>query len=202
MPVLGFTALVGLIAMGLVLVYGFSAVVLFFTVEYAKGLSLSLAMFLGIFFALIGIISGFFVLFGLFSITVFGVASIALKGTGAGAAVTETVDYLFRRPSAFWLYVVLAFLYLLLSLILSLPGFALRALPIIGWILSFPYQIVVYALEGYAVYLLLSVSFVYFYRTAIQDGGKATVGKSTPRTDTSLSEDGGQVPLPPRIDLK
>ncbi len=166
-PVLGFISIVGLIAIGIILCYAISGAVVTAAITYAKSQSLSLSMFLGVFFALIGVISGFFILFGLLSVTVYGVAAISLKGSRPVAALTETTGYLLKNPSAFYLYVIMASLYVIFSLILALAGLPLKAVPFIGLILSLPYQLLIYALQGYAGLLILAVAFVYYYQTEL-----------------------------------
>lgn len=179
-PILGYTALVGLAAIGIFLAYAVLSFIAVSMIEAARGLSQSLAIFLGIFFGLAGIISGFLFLFGFFSITVYGVASLSMTGWGAAAVLRDTVKYIFDRPSAFYLYVLLIFLYIVFSIIITLMGLPLRVIPVIGLILSLPYQIMIYALQGYAGLFLLSVAFVYYFRTVIFTG-------STSRTQTSTS---------------
>ncbi len=165
MPLLGFFAVLGLIAIGGVLLFFLAATAVSLTVAYVQGQSPTLSTFLGVFFALIGLVSGFFAFFGLLSLLVYGVASIVLKGTGAVAAVRETVRYILDRPSAFWLYVLLAVMYLLFTLSLSLIGFALEGLHGAGLILTFLYQLLAYGLQGYAGLFVLSTAFAYYHGT-------------------------------------
>lgn len=166
-PMLGFVSIMGLIAIGIIVCYAIAGAVVAVAITYAKSQSLSLSMFLGVFFALIGVISGFFIIFGLLSLTVYGLAAISLKGSRPTAAVTETTRYLLKNPSAFYLYAIMASLYLIFSLILALAGLPLKAVPFIGLILSLPYQLLIYALQGYAGLLILAIAFVYYYHTEL-----------------------------------
>jgi len=165
LPVFGFASIMGLIAIGIIICYAISGAIVMAAITYAKSQSLSLSMFLGVFFSLIGVISGFFVLFGFLSLGAYGMAAISLKGSRPVAAVTETARYLLKNPSAFYLYVIMAFLYLIFSLVLALAGLPLKAVPFIGLILALPYQLLIYALQGYAGLFMLSAAFVYYYRT-------------------------------------
>ncbi|HDH02278.1 MAG TPA: hypothetical protein ENH17_04010 [Nitrospirae bacterium] len=176
---LGFISIMGLFATGIILFYGASGALVAVAITYAKSQSLSLSMFLGVFFALIGVIAGFFIFFGLLSLTVYGLAAISLKGSRPVAAVKETINYLLKNPSAFYLYAIMASFYIIFSLILALAGLPLKAVPFIGLILSLPYQLLIYALQGYAGLLILAAAFVYYYQTELssltEDSGATEV---------------------------
>ncbi len=178
-PMLRFISIMGLVAIGIIVCYAISGVVVAAVITYAKSQSLALSMFLGVFFALVGVISGFFILFGLLSLAVYGLAAISLKGSRPAAAVTETTRYLLKNPSAFYLYVIMASLYIIFSLILALAGLPLKVVPFIGLLLSLPYQLLIYALQGYAGLFILAVAFVYYYQTELssltEDSGDAEV---------------------------
>ncbi|GBE36771.1 hypothetical protein BMS3Bbin07_00923 [bacterium BMS3Bbin07] len=178
-PMLGFVSIMGLFAIGIILFYGASGALVAVAITYAKSQSLSLSMFLGVFFALIGVIAGFFIFFGLLSLTVYGLAAISLKGSRPVAAVKETINYLLKNPSAFYLYAIMASFYIIFSLILALAGLPLKAVPFIGLILSLPYQLLIYALQGYAGLLILAAAFVYYYQTELssltEDSGATEV---------------------------
>ncbi|NOZ24625.1 MAG: hypothetical protein GXO94_00810 [Nitrospirae bacterium] len=173
-PVLWFATIIGLIAIGVVVCFAVAGVLVSAVITYAKSQSLSLSMFLGVFFSLIGVVSGALILFGLMALTVYGMAAITLKGSRPAEALTETARYLWRTPSAFYLYAIMASLYVVLSLVLALVGLPLKAVPFIGLILSLPYQLLIYAVQGYAGLFILSVAFVYYHRTADPASGRGT----------------------------
>ncbi len=180
MPVLGFATIVGLMATGAVLCYAVLGVLVSYVVTYAKSQSLSLSMFLGVFFSLVGVVSGVLILFGLLALTVYGMAAVSLKGAKPVEAVTETARYLWRTPSAVYLYAMTASLYVLLSLVLALAGLPLRAVPLAGLILGLPYQLLMHAVQGYAGLFVLAVSFVYYHRTALsQDAADSASGRGS-----------------------
>jgi len=191
-PVIGYTALTGLIAIGMLLLFGISALGAFTLISYAKSLSLTLSIFIGVFFSITGIIIGALSLFGILSVTVYGTGSLAMKGTTVTEALKDAFRYLSDRPQAFWFYVLLSLAYFIFSILLSLIGLPLRAIPFVGLILGLPYQILVYALQGYAGLMLISIVFSYYYGTEVFTPGVIS-GTSTPETGTS-SKDQGQDP--------
>ncbi len=179
LPALGYLTILGLIALGAVLFYMVTAAAVATAVTYAKAHSLTLSVFLSAFFSLVGIISGLLVLTGLFAMGAYGMAAIALTGSRPVATVTGTARYLLKNPSAFFLYLTLALFYAVLSTILVLTGLPLKTLPLVGVILSLPYQILVTALQGYAGFFILAVILVYYFNTGLPEerrGGNGPEG--------------------------
>lgn len=136
-------------------------------VSYAQSQDSTLALFLVTFFALtLGIIALILIL-GISSITLYGFASLYFKGTGAFKSVNEAVRFLIKYPNGFWLYIVLFIGYLLAIFFLGLLGYPFTLIPIIGTILSFPYQLIYYVCQTYLGLVIIAIIFSYYYSKEI-----------------------------------
>jgi hypothetical protein len=176
---LGFTAVVGIImaAVAFVLVIlGWNVATL---VSFAKEQDSTLALFLGTFFSLIWALIALALVLGILSINLYGVAALFFKDTGPVKSLKEAVDYLARHPVAFWLYTILFGGYLLATFLLVLISYPFTLIPVIGTILSFPSQIILYAFQTYLFLAVIAAIFNYYYLTEIS--GEPVVENSAPQ---------------------
>jgi hypothetical protein len=91
-----------------------------------------------------------------------------------------------KRPQAFWLYLILFGGYILISFILVLLGYPFKLIPVIGPILSFPYQLISYVFQTYIGLAIIATIFIYYYSTEIPS--KPVVESSTPQTPLTDKE--------------
>lgn len=164
---LGFTSIVGIILIIAAFLLGTLGGGIAALVSFAQSQDSTLALFFGSFFSLLLIVLALVLILGILSITLYGVAALAFKETGALRAIRETVQYLIRHPSAFWLYSGLFAGYLITSFLLILVGYPFTLIPIIGTILSFPYQLISSAFETYLGIVIVATVLVYYYATEI-----------------------------------
>jgi len=113
------------------------------------------------------IIFAVILILGILSITLYGIASLAFSGTGPMSSIKAAMQYLFSHPNAFWLYALLFVAYLLVSFLLILFSYPFTLIPIIGTILSFPYQLISYAFETYLGLMIIATILTYYYSTEI-----------------------------------
>ena len=160
---LGFTSLIGLLfivaAFSLGLLGGGIAAI----VSFAQSQDSTLALFFGTFFSLILIITALALILGILSITLYGFAALFFKGTGAFKSIHEAGRFLIKYPNGFWLYTVLFIGYLLSSFLLILIGYPFTLIPIIGTILSFPYQLISYAFETNLGLVMIAIILSYYF---------------------------------------
>jgi hypothetical protein len=165
---LGFTTLIGIIFIIAAFSLGILGGGIAALVSFAQSQDSTLALFLGTLFSLILIIIAIIIILGILSITLYGIASLCFKETGPLASIREAVHYLIENPNAFWLYTILFMGYFLASFLLILLSYPFTLLPIIGTILSFPYQIISYAFETYLGLAIMATILIYYYATEIQ----------------------------------
>jgi len=137
-------------------------------VQSAKGHDSTLALFLGIFFSLVLALLGIGLILVAIAVTVYGLAVLFFKNEGAVRSCKDAALFLWKRPSAFWLYVMLFFAYVIASFILMLFTYPFNLIPIIGTIISFPIQLVSYVVQSYIGLAIIATVFIYYYEAEIR----------------------------------
>jgi hypothetical protein len=162
---LGFTSVIGVISIIAFFFLGILGGGIAALVSFAQTQDSTLALFFGTFFSLILFVIALFVILGIVSVALYGMASLFFKDTGPAKSVTEATRYLIRNPNAFWLYAVLSLGYLVAFFILILLSYPFTLIPVIGTILSFPYQLVSYTFQTYLGLMIIAAIFSYYYAT-------------------------------------
>jgi hypothetical protein len=199
-PLLRFSMFMGLVFIVIAFFLGLFGGGVSAIVQSASSQDLTLSLFLGIFFKLL---LGFFAIsltFGVIAVTVYGIAVLFFKTEGTVRAFRDAVTFLWNRQPAFWLSVLLTFFYFIASFILMLFSFPFNLVPIIGTLISFPLQLVLYLVQSYIGLAILGVIFIYYYEAEIRktegtadivlpsDPGKTTDESSSWPEDISDSE--------------
>jgi hypothetical protein len=164
---LAFTSFVGIIFIIIAFFLGILGGGIAALVSYAQTQDSILALFFGTFFSLIMVIIAAILILGILAITLYGIASLFFKETGPVQSVQEAWRFLIRHPNAFWLYAVLFSGYLFVSFLLVLFSYPFTLIPIIGTILSFPYQLISYAFETYLGLIIIAAILNFYYSTEI-----------------------------------
>jgi hypothetical protein len=164
---LGFTSVIGIIFIIAAFALGIVGGGIAALVSFAQTQDSTLALFIGTFFTVILVIAAAVIILGILAATLYGIASLFFKGTGAIQSVKEASRYLVGHPNAFWLYTILFAGYLIASFVLILLSYPFTLIPIIGTILSFPYQLISYAFETYLGLIIIAAMFSYYYSTEI-----------------------------------
>lgn len=167
LPMLGFTSLVGIILIATAFVLGILGGGGIALVSFVKSQDSTLALFLGLFFSLTLIIIALAFLLVILSITMYGIAALSLKGIGPVKSLKEAAHYVVKHPNAFWLYSVLFGGYVLVSFFLILLGYPFKLIPVIGTILSLPYQLITYSFQTYIGLAIIATLFTYYHSTEI-----------------------------------
>ncbi len=175
---LGFTSVIGLIfivaAFSLGLLGGGIAAI----VSYARSQDSTLALFFGTFFSLILIILALSFILGSLSVTLYGIAALYFKESGAFRSIKDAVKFLIKYPDGFWLYAVLFIGYLLASFLLGLLNYPFALIPFLGTVLSFPYQLFSYVVQTYLGLVIIAVIQRYYYSKEFPSGPEETAGES------------------------
>jgi hypothetical protein len=167
---LGFTSVIGLILIVIAFFLGMLGGGIAAIVSYAQSQDSTLALFFGTFFSLILLVIALVLIIGILSITLYGIAALFFKDTGAVQSIKVATQFLIQHPNAFWLYTILFVGYLIASFLMILLGYPFTVIPIIGTILSFPYQIAYYAFETYLGLMIIATILSYYYTTEFPSG--------------------------------
>ncbi len=201
-PLMWYSLLVGLVFLGITFALGLFGGGIAAIVSAARSQDSTLALFLGIFFSLVLVLMGLSFLLGALAVTVYGIAVLYFKGGGATASFRAAFRFLWNRQQAFWLYVVLLAGYVLLSFFIMLIVYPFNLIPIIGTIISFPFQILSYIAQSYLGLIILAIIFNYYYEAEIRQArteeipGGTAVSDSTTPGDISAPE--GSLPAEAR----
>jgi hypothetical protein len=156
---LGFTSVIGLIFIVAAFFLGLLGGGIAAIVSFAQSQDSTLALFFGTFFSFILVIIALALILGILSITLYGFAALYFREISAFKSIREAVRFLIE----FRLYTVLFIGYLLASFLLILIGYPFTIIPVIGTILSFPYQLISYAFETYLGLVIIAIIFSYYY---------------------------------------
>jgi len=193
-PLVGFTAIIGVIFLGVAFVLGVFVGGIGVIISIAKGYETILAVVLGIFLSLLLFCIGLALIISSIALTLYGTAAVVLKGTGPWHATNDTIKYLYRNPAALWLYCLVFGGYFLATFFLVLLGTPFSLIPLIGAIIAIPYQIVSYALQSYLGLVIVAVIFIYYFSTEVKlsetpdEGTEPVSGNSIPLSDTSQNQ--------------
>jgi hypothetical protein len=167
---LAFTSFIGIIFIVIAFMLGILGGGIAALVSYAQTQDSTLALFFGTFFSLILIMIAAILILGILSLTLYGIASLSFKEIGSIKSIQEAWQFLTKHPNAFWLYTILFAGYLLASFLLVLFSYPFTLIPIIGTILSFPYQLISYAFETYLGLIIIAAILNFYYSTEISTG--------------------------------
>ncbi|MEW6418803.1 MAG: hypothetical protein AB1480_11900 [Nitrospirota bacterium] len=164
---LGFTAVMGIVLIAAAFVLGVLGGGIAALVSFAQSQDSTLALFLGTFFSMILVIIALILILGILSTAMYGVASLFFKGTGPLKSFMEAIHYVVRNPLAFWLYTILFGGYILASFLVIVLSYSLTLIPVIGTVLSFPYQLISYVFQTYLGLAIIAIVFTYYYSAEI-----------------------------------
>jgi hypothetical protein len=181
-PLMWFSLFVGLIFIIIAFILGLLGGGVASVVSAAKSQDSTLALFLGIFFSLIVILLGLGAILITLAVTVFGIAVLFFKGEGTIKSFRGAFAFLWNNQNAFWLYVILLAGYILTSFVVMLVVYPFNLIPIIGAIISFPFQIVSYVIQGYLGLVIMASIFTYYYEAEVRKAGP--VDTLQPLTET------------------
>jgi hypothetical protein len=164
---LGFTSVIGLILIIAAFSMGILGGGIASVISYARTQDSTLAIFFSTFLSLTLFIVALVLILAILSVTLYGFATLFFKSSGAFRSISAAVKFLMKYPDAFWLYALLLAGYLLASFLLILFGYPFTLIPIIGTILSFPYQLISYAFQTYLGLVIIATILTYYYSKEI-----------------------------------
>ena len=186
----GFTSVIGILLILAAFILGILGGGIAALVSFAKTQDSALALFLGTFFLLILIILALTFILGILSITLYGVAALFFKDIGPVKSLREAINYLMRHPNALWLYAMLFGGYVFISFLLILFRSPFELIPVIGIILSFPFQLISYAIQTYVGLAIIAILFTYYYSTEIfiVPTAESSISQATPQEENTIQD--------------
>lgn len=188
LPVFGFSALVGVMLMVFAFLLGMLGGGISSIIEIAKSQEAVLALFLGIFFSAITIITGIFLIVIILSLTIYGVAHIVFNKITPLSALKQTFQYLYRKPSSVGFYAILLIASTLTIFIVFLLGSPIVLIPFLGPLLSPLFQMVSTLIQAYVNLVMIASAFIYYYRTGFVPPPVADIVTSVETTSSGGSD--------------
>lgn len=165
---LGFTTVIGTVFIITAFILGIIGGGIAVFVSNAQEQTSTFALFIGTFLSLVLIVISLFIIIFLLSLALYGIASLSLKNTGVFLSIKDSLNYIIKYPNSLLLYSIMFGGYLIVSFLLILLGYPFRFIPVIGTILSFPYQLISYAFETYLGLCIFSTIMIFFYNTEVK----------------------------------
>lgn len=199
-PLLWYSGIIGLVFIAIAFFYGIIIGVMIAVTSMIRQQGAVLGVFLGIFFLLILLSTGIFILICTLAATTYGIAEIVFRNIRPVQALKETAKYLYKKPSALWLYFFAFGGYIAASFIIILIGAPFNLIPIIGPIISLPYQFASSIAQTYLWLVLIGAAFIYYFnsREEIDKIDVVPVAEFIAQvSDTSQIQASGQESSPP-----
>ncbi len=207
-PIMWYSLVVGLVFLLIAFILGLFGGGIAAVVSAAKSQDSTLALFLGIFFSLILVLIGISLVLGALSVTVYGIAVLFFRGEGAIRSFKGGFKFVWDHQNAFWLYTLLLLGYVIVSFLVMLIVYPFNLIPIIGTIISIPFQVISYVIQGYLGLVIVAAVFNYYFEMEVkktlpppaETPGEATAESSSPPEDTSPSQAPEQEQTPPETE--
>ncbi len=167
-PLIWFFLLIGLVYIAVTIIICLIAAGIAAIVTIAKTQDSTLALFLGIFFSMIGVLVSLSIILFTLALTMYGIAGIFFKGEGSFNSLKGALKFIWNKHYAFWLYVLLLAGYFIVSFILMLITYPLNMIPIVGAIISLPIQVMTYAVQSYLGLVIIAVIFIYYFDSEVK----------------------------------
>lgn len=204
-PIMWYSLVVGVVFILIAFILGLFGGGIAAAVSAAKSQDSTLALFLGIFFSLILILIGVSLILGALAVTVYGIAVLFFRGEGAVRSFKDGFKFVWVHQNAFWLYALLLAGYVIVSFIVMLIVYPFNLIPIIGTIISIPFQIISYVIQGYLGLVILAVVFNYYFEMEVKKTllppveapTETTPGSSSAPEDISPAQAPAQDQTPP-----
>ncbi len=208
-PLMWYSLVVGLAFLCIAFVLGLLGGGALAAVSAAKSYDSTLALFIGFFFSLVLVLVLVSIVVFSLAAAMYGTAVLFFQGEGAFRSFRRALNFLWINPNALWLYVILLAGYATVSFFVMLVIYPFHLIPIIGTIISFPFQILSYVVQGYLGLVMIATVFSYYFDKAVKERqvpagpespAGTTAGSSSRDEDTSVAEAPGQGTAPPPTD--
>ena len=162
LPLSMFSSIIGFIFLFIAFFLGILVGAASTIIDIAKSYEPTFGLFISFFFSLVLISVGFALIILTLSVAAYGVAYLVFDQSRSVPAIKETVKYLYSKPAAIGFYAVVLLGYLGIGFIVILIGAPLTFIPVIGPLISLPYQLLTYMVQGYLSLVMLASVFHYY----------------------------------------
>ena len=200
-PIMWFSLVAGVVFIFIAFILGLFGGGVAAIVSAAKSHDSTLALFLGIFFSLLVILVGVSLVLVGIAVTVYGIAALFFKGKGATKSFMEGFRFVWDHQNAFWLYVILLIAYVIVSFFVMLVVYPFNLIPIIGTIISIPFQLLSYVVQGYLGLVIIAIVLTYYYELEIKKTAPAAI-EPPPEEATAGSSSGPEDTSPPQAPVQ
>ena len=163
-----FTTVIGLIFTVIAFLLGLMGSSAYSISSSAADSGSKMLIFLSTFLYLLLISAGILLIVVSMALIVFGIANIVFNRMKAVETIKATTSYLYENPFAILFYGLLIFGYASVVFLAVLIGSSFTAIPFIGTIMAFPYQITLYMVQAYMNLVMFAAVFIYFRETGYE----------------------------------
>ncbi|MDX9715447.1 MAG: hypothetical protein RBT37_08470 [Dissulfurispiraceae bacterium] len=163
-----FTTVIGLIFTVIAFLLGLMGSSAYSISNSAADSGSKMLIFLSTFLYLLLISAGILLIVVSMALIVFGIANIVFNRMKAVETIKATTSYLYENPFAILFYGLLIFGYASVVFLAVLIGSSFTAIPFIGTIMTFPYQITLYMVQAYMNLVMFAAVFIYFRETGYE----------------------------------
>jgi hypothetical protein len=194
-PLSMFSSIIGIVFLAIAFFLGILVGCASSLIDTAKSYEAVFGLFISFFLSLVLMSIGFALILLTLAAATFGIAHLAFNNSRSFTAIKETIKYLYSKPSAIGFYAVLLLGYIVIGFIAILIGAPLTFIPVVGPLISLPYQLLMYMFQGYLSLVMLSSIFHYY-----KGADYAAPRLSTEAADISQNTADKPAPPPEQMD--
>jgi len=162
LPLSMFSSIIGIMFLFIAFFLGILVGAASTIIDVARSYEATFGLFISFFCSLVLMSVGIVLILLTLSAAMYGVAHLVFDQSRSVTAIKETVKYLYSKPAAIGFYTVLLLGYIVMGFLMILIGVPLTLVPVIGPLLSLPYQLVTYMFQGYLSLVMLASIFHYY----------------------------------------
>ncbi len=161
-PLSVFSSIIGVIFLFIAFILGILVGTASTVIDIAKSYEATFGLFISFFCSLVLMSVGITLILLTLSAAIYGTANLVFDQSRSVTALKETVRYLYSKPAAIGFYTVVLMGYMGIGFIVILIGAPLTFVPVIGPLISLPYQLFTYMFQGYLSLVMLASVFHYY----------------------------------------
>ena len=162
LPLSLFSSIIGIMFLFIAFFLGILVGVASTIIDIAKSYEATFGLFISFFCSLVLMSVGMALILLTLSAAAYGVAHLVFDQPRSATAIKETVKYLYLKPAAIGFYTLVLLGYTVIGFIVILIGAPLTFVPVIGPLISLPYQLLTYMIQGYLSLVMLASVFHYY----------------------------------------
>jgi hypothetical protein len=160
-------------------------------IDTARSYEATFGLFISFFCSLVLTSIGIALILLTLSAATYGVAHLAFYKSNSITAIKETLKYLYSKPVAIGFYTVLLLGYMVIGFVVIMLCAPLTFVPVIGPLISLPYQLISYIFQGYLSLVMLA-SIFHYYKGELSEAPQLSTGVA----DISQSTEDAPAPTP------